>query len=205
MVAAYRAVESKSAKPLFKDPYAAALAGPILDSPGFQPGSAAGGAASDAVRGVFDGSMLDRFAIRTRYVDDALKAAVAAGARQVVILGAGFDSRAWRLDAPGGGGRKPRAVYELDFARALAVPDEALAAGAAAGSYPRPIVKLAESRVAVPVDLASPTWPSQLLAAGFDKRLPTVWLMEGLSQYLEPDAVKALVFCVGELSAPKSR
>jgi methyltransferase (TIGR00027 family) len=35
--------------------------------------------------------------IRTRFIDDRLKEAVDAGAKQIVILGAGFDSRAYRL------------------------------------------------------------------------------------------------------------
>ncbi|NIQ51934.1 MAG: SAM-dependent methyltransferase, partial [Gammaproteobacteria bacterium] len=46
---------------------------------------------------------------RTRYIDDALREALEAGARQVVVLGAGFDTRAYRLD-----GMDAAAVFEVD-------------------------------------------------------------------------------------------
>ena len=45
-----------------------------------------------------------RVTLRTLFFDDHVLAAVRAGARQVVLLGAGMDCRAWRLDLPAGDG-----------------------------------------------------------------------------------------------------
>jgi hypothetical protein len=56
----------------------------------------------------------------------------------------------------------------------------------------------------VGVDLNDPKWRETLLAAGFDATVPTVWLAEGLSMYLEPHAMDALTTTLFELSAPHS-
>lgn len=53
--------------------------------------------------------------IRTRFYDDYLTAATAAGSRQVVLLAAGLDTRAFRLAWPAG-----TRVFELDLPGVLA-------------------------------------------------------------------------------------
>lgn len=67
--------------------------------------------------------MLEHIAVRTRYFDDYLLEACAAGCRQVVILAAGMDARAFRLPWPAG-----TRLYELDRPEVLAYKEDVVAA-----------------------------------------------------------------------------
>ncbi|MCZ0975539.1 class I SAM-dependent methyltransferase [Streptomyces albulus] len=115
------------------------------------------------------------FGLRTRVLDDYLHQAVhAGGARQVVLLGAGLDTRAYRLDWP------PDCVlYEIDRRGVLAFKHEVLD-----GVSARPRT----ARVPIPIDLRD-DWAGALLDAGFDADAPSAWLAEGLLFYL-PRAVE---------------
>ncbi|WP_433635200.1 SAM-dependent methyltransferase [Nocardia sp. CA-120079] len=127
---------------------------------------------------------------RTRYFDDYAHAAAAAGIRQVVILAAGLDARAYRLPWPDG-----TVVYELDRPQVLEFKRETLEH---AGREP-----IAE-RHEVPVDLRE-DWPKALCDSGFDPALPTAWLVEGLLIYLSSAAQDQLFDAIVSLSAPGSR
>lgn len=115
----------------------------------------------------------DYQAVRTHYFDDYFRAAMRAGIRQVVILAAGLDSRAYRLDWPAG-----TTVFEIDQPKVLEYKTSTLDAH---GALPR------AQRIAVGVDLRD-DWPAALTAAGFDAGKPTAWLAEGLLPYLPADA-----------------
>jgi methyltransferase (TIGR00027 family) len=129
-------------------------------------------------------------AARTRHFDDYFTAAGAAGIRQVVILAAGLDARAWRLPWV-----DDTIVYEIDQPKVLEFKAETLRAHDA---------KAVARDVAVPIDLRQ-DWPTALRQAGFDATLPTAWLAEGLLPYL-PAAGQDLLFeGVQQLSAPDSR
>jgi methyltransferase (TIGR00027 family) len=127
---------------------------------------------------------------RTRYFDDYLRTALGAGVRQVVILAAGLDSRAYRLPWPDG-----TVLYELDREPVLAFKRETVAA---ADAKPRTV------RREVAVDLRE-DWPASLRAHGFDPSEPTAWLVEGLLIYLPPEAQEQLFDTIDQLSAPGSR
>ncbi|MET9486521.1 SAM-dependent methyltransferase [Nocardia sp. NPDC006630] len=127
---------------------------------------------------------------RTRYFDDFLNAAAATGIRQVVILAAGLDARAYRLPWPDG-----TVVYELDRPQVLEFKRETLTK---AGHKPR------AQRHEVPVDLRE-DWPKALRESGFDPSLPSAWLVEGLLIYLPPAAQDQLFDAIDALSAPGSR
>lgn len=171
--AAVRAQETARADALFADPWAAALAG----EEGLAWLEQRGGSALPIV-------------IRTRYFDDALLRATAGpNMRQVVLVGAGMDTRAYRLDWPEG-----MRLFELDQTPVLADKAEALAA---AGAQPRC------RRTAVAVDLTQ-DWPAALLASGFDPRQPSAWLLEGLLFYLPSQTGAALLTQVSGLAAPGS-
>jgi methyltransferase (TIGR00027 family) len=134
--------------------------------------------------------MGDFFAIRTRFYDRFLMAAVEAGCRQVAILAAGLDTRPFRLDWPA-----PVRVFELDRADVFGFKDGVLAGREPAG---------ASERVAVVADLRH-DWSSALFGHGFDPRVPTAWLVEGLVVYLTAAEIDAMLDRIGELSAPGSR
>jgi len=129
-------------------------------------------------------------AVRTHYFDGYFNAAVRAGIRQVVILAAGLDSRAYRLDWPAG-----TAVFEIDQPKVLGYKTSTLDAHGAVAKA---------RRVPVAVDLRD-DWPAALIGAGFDPAQPTAWLAEGLLPYLPGDAQDRLFDLVTAHSAAGSQ
>jgi methyltransferase (TIGR00027 family) len=179
-MAAARARESERSYRLFDDPLATALAGPEgfswLDR--MEPVPRFGGPALYVV-------------VRTRFFDDfLLYASWGAGLKQVVILAAGMDARAFRLHWP-----LETRLYELDRPEVLAVKDEVLASADA-----RPACE----RHALGVDLGHPSWAEALLDAGYEDWEPSVWLVEGLLFYMTGDAVQTLLSVAGTLAVPRS-
>ncbi|MGW4056523.1 class I SAM-dependent methyltransferase [Streptomyces sp. NPDC004779] len=126
------------------------------------------------------------FGLRTRVLDDFLLRSVRGDARQVVLLGAGLDTRAFRLDWP-----SDLVVFEIDRAGVLEFKQRVLTGLSAA-----PRVK----RVPVSVDLRA-DWVTALTAAGFDPAVPSVWLAEGLLFYLPGPVETRLVDTVDALTA----
>jgi methyltransferase (TIGR00027 family) len=184
-LAGCRAVETLRESPLFLDPYAAAFVRaasapvPVPVTPQAADGDT-----------TFPWSMTSRYvAVRTRYFDEYMAGAATGGIRQVVILAAGLDTRAFRLDWPHG-----TAVFELDAPRVLRFKDKVLDDLRAAPPC---------SRRTVATDLRE-DWSVALRSAGFDPSWPTAWLAEGLLMYLPHDAQAALVSTIDSLSAPAS-
>lgn len=150
---------------------------------------AADAARSDAARSV--GARLAlHVIIRTKFYDDYLLAAAADGIRQMVLLAAGLDTRAFRLPWPAG-----TTVFEVDLPETLTFKEHVLAA-----NEPAPTCK----RVVVEADLTG-DWPAAITAAGFDPTQPTAWLVEGLLVYLTHDDAARLLDTVATLSAAGSR
>ncbi|WP_435972172.1 class I SAM-dependent methyltransferase [Streptomyces sp. Qhu_M48] len=125
------------------------------------------------------------FGLRTRVLDDFLLRSVRTNTRQVVLLGAGLDTRAFRLDWP-----SDLTVFEIDRSGVLAFKRQVLTDLSAA-----PRVK----RVPVPVDLRA-DWVTPLTTAGFDPSAPSVWLAEGLLFYLPSSAETYLIDTVDTLT-----
>lgn len=178
IAAAGRARESERPDRLFDDPLAAVLAGPE------------GFAWRQSWRppGMTDDLTI---AARTRFFDDLITLATSEGTRQVVLVAAGLDTRAFRLSLP-----DDAVVFELDQGPLLGYKQLVLdLAGAAAVCR----------RVPVPVDLAGPTWPKALVDAGLDTSRPCVVVEEGLSWYLTEAENSALLYKLASLAAPGSR
>ncbi|MET0475196.1 MAG: SAM-dependent methyltransferase [Mycobacterium sp.] len=188
-VAAARAAETESAHPLFRDPFARVF----LDAAGAGVWNLFDRAAVAAADPDLAGRMQDLqdfVAARTAYIDDFFVAAAEAGIRQVVILAAGLDSRAWRLVWPDG-----TRVYELDQPKVLDFKASTLRKH---GADPT------AERVEVAVDLRH-DWPTTLRQNGFDPQAPTAWSVEGLLRYLPAQAQDLLFERLHQLSAPGSR
>ncbi|MGH3502639.1 MAG: SAM-dependent methyltransferase [Nocardioidaceae bacterium] len=183
-VARVRAEESHRADRLFRDPYAEAF---LAAAPGTLPESHSVGVGDLAEIGV---AFFFHGIIRTRFFDDYLQAAARAGCRQVVLLAAGLDTRAFRLSWPD----KTR-LFELDTPAVLGfkhcVLDEH---GAAPRCDRRP----------VEVDLRH-DWASALASSGLDAAQSTAWLAEGLLTYLTAEEAHQLLTTVRVLSAPGSQ
>jgi methyltransferase (TIGR00027 family) len=173
MTAALRASEQERADRLFDDP----LAGAFVAAAGLADVPLPPGASEFA-------------AVRTRFFDDEAVAACAAGVWQVVLLAAGLDARAFRLDWPPG-----VRLYELDLPETFAVKEPVLAARDAIARC---------TRIVVPADLTG-AWGHPLHAAGYDTGAATLWLAEGLLPYLDGPAGDRLFAAVTARSAPGSR
>ena len=182
-VAAIRASESDRPDRLFDDPYAAGFARAAGE---WRPGGPPPPAESDAGRQ----GLISWITVRTRFLDDIVRAACAGPCRQVVILGAGLDSRALRLDWPEG-----TRLFELDLAAVLEFKDGVIRAE---GWRPRC------ERITVPGDLSG-DWGQPLVDAGFDAHAPVAWVVEGLLAYLTEEVRDALVTRTADLSVAGSR
>ncbi|MFI6448465.1 SAM-dependent methyltransferase [Kitasatospora sp. NPDC050543] len=189
-VAGVRALESARPQGLFNDPYAAAFvaASGEPQHPAASTTGPAGPGGRPEPASALAKALRFQTVIRTRFYDDHL---LAAGCRQVVLLAAGLDTRAYRLSWPSG-----TRLYELDLPPVLEFKEGVLTGLAA---VPRC------ERTALPADLLDPRWPDLLRGAGFDPAEPTAWLAEGLLVYLTAEQAAALLGAVGELSRPGSR
>lgn len=172
LIAAARANEQRHLRRLFEDPLAAGLV-------------EAAGSANDLI-GVRTLAG-EHFVLRTRYFDDQLLSSAQNSARpQVVIMAAGLDTRAFRLQWPPG-----TTLFELDLPELLEFKEDALDdLGAQPGC----------ERVVVACDLRE-DWATALIRAGFDPNRPTAWLLEGLFMFLPPDAGERIMYWVSALSA----
>jgi methyltransferase (TIGR00027 family) len=183
-MALMRAQESDRPDRLFADPYADAFLAAAPEVFAEEPEPVA--AEEVALGAVFSFQAV----MRTRFFDDYLLAAAAAGCRQMVLVAAGLDARAFRLEWPSG-----VRIFELDFPDVLTFKERVLARHAA---VPRCV------RTVVPVDLRE-DWPVQLTEAGFDVTQRTAWLAEGLLIYLSADEAAHLLATIGTLSASESQ
>jgi methyltransferase (TIGR00027 family) len=124
--------------------------------------------------------------LRSRFCDDYLHHVCADGIRQVVMLAAGLDTRAFRLDWPAG-----TRLFEIDQPTVLEFKNSVLREKAPAPQC---------ARTTVGVDLRH-NWADTLTESGFEPSRPSVWIAEGLLQYLPTDAEQALFEQINALSA----
>lgn len=186
-VATARALEAQKPYPLAVDPYAELFC------------RAVGGAAAAVLDGEepdhrlksedFGVHFVNFQGARTKYFDEYFRRAADAGARQVVVLAAGLDSRAYRLDWPAA-----TMFFELDRPQVLDFKREVLKEH---GAQPR-----AERRE-IAVDLRE-DWPQALRDSGFDPSKPSAWIAEGLLIYLPAAAEEQLFNGIDGLAGPGS-
>jgi len=127
---------------------------------------------------------------RTKMIDDALLEALRTQISQVVILGAGFDCRAYRMAELGN-----TVVFEVDHPATLAMKLDRL----------RPaLLRTPENIRYVEIDFLRQALPEVLMGAGFQSSRPAVFLWEGVSHYLTPEAVDSVLHFVAAC-APRTR
>lgn len=125
---------------------------------------------------------------RKRYADDQVSDALTAGIRQFVILGAGFDTRAFRLIAPAGA-----RAFEVDL------PENSRRKAA---ELHRLFNRIPEHVELVGADFETHDLSNCLAVHGFQPELATMYLMEAVTQYLRPETVDRVFTAFAE--APSS-
>ena len=135
--------------------------------------------------------MANLLLIRTRFIDDHLHRAIESGVSQVVILGAGFDTRAYRFaDA-----LKNKLVIEVDYQSTQEIKRQ----------------RLRDASISIPanvqfaqIDFQREKLPDVLRAAGYRSGEKTFFIWEGVSMYLSETAVRETLQTISENSAQGS-
>ncbi|HEX4681459.1 MAG TPA: class I SAM-dependent methyltransferase, partial [Gemmatimonadaceae bacterium] len=131
----------------------------------------------------------DLIGLRTSAIDAALRDAIARGTRQLVILGAGYDGRAWRMPELAG-----VHVFEVDHP-------------ATQGEKRARVTEMAATPATVtfvPIDFERESLAGVLDRAQHDPASPTCWIWEGVVMYLTRDAMRSTLADVARRSAPGS-
>lgn len=125
---------------------------------------------------------------RVRYFDDFVKASIGEGLEQLVILGAGYDTRAYRIEVL----KENAKVLEVDRPETQSLKKEKIAK--IFGGLPDHVVY-------VPVDFETEGLGQKLLGNGYDRSKKTLFLMEGLVMYIPPKAVDDILSFIVKNSA----
>lgn len=133
--------------------------------------------------------MSDMMALRTVAIDEAVRASVASGAKQLVILGAGYDGRAWRMPE-----LERVKVFEVDR------PGTQKDKQARAAKLSDPIGDV----VFVSIDFEKESLDVVLERSGHDSTKPTCWIWEGVVMYLTREAVDATLAAISARSSTGS-
>ncbi|WP_024803845.1 SAM-dependent methyltransferase [Nocardia sp. BMG51109] len=186
-VAVIRAQETARTDRLYADPYAQVFVD-AARSAFLDPAAPAGSADTWERVETLAGRFYEGRTVGVRLADDRVRDWVGAGCRQVVDLGAGLDTRPFRMDLP-----EEVSWFDIDLPATFEFKEPVLER---AGAAPRC------GRHVVPADLSG-EWANALAEAGFRPEEPTAWLGEGIS--LSRDSAIALATTITALSAPGSR
>ena len=126
---------------------------------------------------------------RTRYIDDVVQAAISQGIKQLVILGAGYDTRPYRLPE-----MESVKVFEVDLP---AVQDDKKK------KLQKYLGRLPEHVTFIPIDFDTQTLETVFTGTAFDPSMPAIFIWEGVTQYISEEAVRQTLAFVGK-SAPGS-
>src|SRR5262245_17823274 len=181
LVALYRAIESSrsAATRLFVDPLA-----PLFLRPRFR--WALRASHIPAIGAAMPWSIVDghwsgprgTVAVRTRYIDDVLGAALRGGAEQVVILGAGFDCRAYRIPDIA----RTR-VFEVDHPATQAKKTAVIT---------RQLSAMPPHVTLVPADFSTDSLDTVMPRSGYRRDAVTLFICEGVTHYLSLEAVDTI-------------
>ena len=170
---------------LFDDPYAHLFA-------------AAGAHAAESTQRFLDLPFFrDGVRLRTRYIDDAVRAGLAAGLDQLVLLGAGFDVRGMRMREVE---ERPARVYEVDTAEQLQRKREVLEA---AGKHVPAHVRY------VPFGFGGASFEAALASAleaqGFRRREGALFVWEGVIGYITSEEIDRTLRFMASEGGPRAR
>jgi len=159
---------------IFSDPYAIRFVNPeILENMAKNPVETQ--KKSEELEKLFPG-VHNSIIARVRYFDDFVEKLVDEGLEQLVILGAGYDTRAYRIE----GLKENVKVFEVDHPNTQSFKIEKVRE--IFGSIPDHVVY-------VPIDFDTQKLDQRLLESGYDRSKKTLFVMEGFVMYIPPSAV----------------
>lgn len=129
---------------------------------------------------------------RTKYIDEAVNRALSDGTEQILILGAGFDSRGIRFHKTGNSVK----VFELD---AYATQNAKIE------RYKEKGIVIPDSLIFVSIDFDKQSVSERLSECGFEKNKKCLIIMEGLTMYLQPESVDSLFKIINDFTGKESR
>lgn len=141
---------------------------------------------------VSDRGSVTTMIVRTKHFDDALDQGLRSGIRQVIILGAGFDSRGYRFQ------NRLKGVRFLEVDYGPTQENKKRRIQEALGNLPTEVQY-------VPMDFTKDDLLVQLRKGGYSEQEKSLFLWEGVSMYLPQEAVRQTLRFVREHSAPNSR
>ncbi|MBN1316118.1 MAG: SAM-dependent methyltransferase [Anaerolineales bacterium] len=123
---------------------------------------------------------------RTAYFDGLFKSALEIRAQQIVLLGAGYDTRAYRF----AGLNQGTQIFELDIASTQDQKKKCLK---------RAVIDIPNQVKLVPIDFNKKSLSQVLAQAGYDGRKKTLFIWEGVSYYLDTESVDATLEFISHL------
>jgi len=128
---------------------------------------------------------------RTKYIDAVFRQTLSDQISQILLLGAGFDTRALRFQQET---RRSR-IFELDAPATQ---------GAKISQYKKRHLSIPPNVVFIPIDFDRDSLPLRLNQAGFKREERTLFILEGVLMYLQPKSVEQTFLTIQELSAAGS-
>jgi len=129
--------------------------------------------------------------VKARYIEDYLNQCIEDGIEQLVLLGAGYDSRAFRFNAL----KEKVKVFEVDHPDSQRIKKEKVKK--IFGSLPGHIIY-------IPVDFDKEKLDEKLFESGYAKNLKTLFIWEGVTYYLTAEAVDATLAFIANNSGEGS-
>ncbi|AKB32001.1 hypothetical protein MSSIH_1311 [Methanosarcina siciliae HI350] len=142
------------------------------------------------IYGLMFGGAIEFITARERYIDDFLKACLSESLDQVVILGAGFDTRAYRI-----AGIEKTQVFEVDHPATQEVKLKRLK---------KVINPLPDHVTFVQVDFDTQMLGERLPASGYDEQGKTLFIWQGVTMYLTPEGIDSTLAFIANHSGPGS-
>lgn len=172
LTALYRSQESKNVNPLVIDSFADELAGDLSDF---------------KVNHSFSAQHGGYGIVRTYYIDQLLKKWSETKTKfQIVLLGAGLDTRAYRLEFLKD---KVHTFFEIDMDNIIQYKEKILE------KY-KPLCPVKR----LSIDVSEVQWFNKLVEADFSGNVPTFWILEGLAYYLDKNRVISMLKDLSDLS-----
>lgn len=129
---------------------------------------------------------------RTKLIDKEFMQALSDGFEQILIFGAGFDSRGIRFKDSARGAR----IFELDTP---------ITQTSKINRYKEMRIAIPENLVFIPIDFEKDSLPQRLMESGFNKSKKSLFLLEGLTMYLQPEAVDGTFKIIREFAGTGSK